>query len=165
MKFTKSNCRIPSVSRAFTLVEVMTALMVFVVIVLIFGTSLPVTRQTSRMNGQYTQAASLCQHKIDQLRGMGYGKLTYTSLKSSGVIDASPTASPFSFTTTDGVASILPNPTTEVRIVDLPASEAPTANVSVAAGTRRVTVTIRWKKTTFETKTSEMSLTALISQQ
>ncbi|HVK03597.1 MAG TPA: type II secretion system protein [Armatimonadaceae bacterium] len=159
MKFARSRRRRGA---AFTLVEVMTAMMVFVVLTLLFATSLPVSRKTARMNGQYTQATSLCQHKIDQLRARGYGGLTYTELKNTGIIDATPITSPYSFRTIDGVGDVLPGAVTEIR-VDAPTS-ADVPISAVRSNTKKVTVTIRWKKTTFETATSEMSLTALITQ-
>lgn len=146
----------------FTLIEVMVALMVFTFGILLFATSLPAAKQASRTNGQYIQASSLCQHKIDQLRGMGYGKLDYTNLKGL-VIDRDKTSQPFSFTEIEQVASILPNATTKVWI-ETPSSQEVSSS-ALRAETKKVTVTIQWKKTTFENKPSEMSLTALIVKQ
>jgi prepilin-type N-terminal cleavage/methylation domain len=146
----------------FTLVEVMIALMVFAFLSLVFATSLPVSRKASRMNSQYTQAANLCQHKIDQLRARGYGGLTYTELKNTGVIDSTPTSAPYSFTGVDGVRSILDSPTTEIRVDTPTTTEVPISNVRSV--TKKVTVTVRWKKTSFGSEVSEMSLTALITQ-
>ena len=46
----------------------------------------------SRMVGNYQQASSLVQHKIDELRSVGYGRLDFTNLRTSGIIDATPRA-------------------------------------------------------------------------
>ena len=53
-----------------------------------FSAMLPMASKASRMVGSYQQAASMVQHKIDQCRAIGYGRLTYSELLTAGVIDA-----------------------------------------------------------------------------
>ena len=125
--------------RGFTLVEVMFALGVMLVLTLIFAACVPVARKAAIMNGQYSQAVSLCQHKIDQLRAIGYGRINYDDMDGL-YVDVSPTTSPYSFTEVDEVASCLIQPTTSVEVV------------KNAADTKKtITVTITWKRLSTET--------------
>lgn len=141
---------IESNNRGFTLIEVMISLMVFVVLTLIFAACVPVAKKASKMNGQYSQAISLCQHKIDQLRAVGAGRVNYSDLAEIRIIDENPSTQPYSFSGVDDVASILPESTT---------------TLSVVYGTDevKVTATVTWKSTNYESKTSRASLSAIIT--
>jgi hypothetical protein len=75
-----------------------------------------------------SRATTLAQLTIEQVRATPYTSLNYTALSGGGVIDASPGSSPFSFTTTDSLASKLPqgtgtltlsNPATDLTRVDV----------------------------------------------
>jgi len=138
-------------SGGFTLVEVMISLMVFVVLTLIFAACVPTARKAAKTNGQYSQAISLCQHKIDQLRAVGYGRITYDELSDAGIIDEARTTQPFSFTGVDDVAAYLPQPTTTLSVDD------------VGTDQLLVTATITWRTTTYESKASTASLSAIIA--
>ena len=81
-------------SAGYTLLEVTLSLFVFAVAVVIFAGTVPTAAKTAYLSGQYAQATSLCQHKIDQARAVGYGRLNYTELSDAGIIDDSPTRSP-----------------------------------------------------------------------
>ena len=138
--------------RGFTLVEVIVSLAVFAAITMIFATSIPLVEKASHVNGQYAQAISLCQHKIDQVRAVGYGRLNYTELSDAGIIDSSPTSQPFSFAVVDDVGDFLPQPQAQMSIVDLTAGKV-----------CRVTVTITWKQAAHTYKTSQLSISALVA--
>jgi len=130
----------------------MIALMVFVVLMLIFASCIPVARKAASANGQYSQAISLCQHKIDQLRAVGYGRADdYNELSDAGIIDDAPSTRPYSFSGVDEVSTYLPNATTSLQIDDSVADQL------------KITVTITWKTTTFETKSSTATLSAMIT--
>jgi len=103
------------------------------------------------MNGEYCQAISLCQHKIDQLRAIGFGRLNYTEMRDAEVVDDSPSNSPYSFVQVDDVDDYLPNPTATVALE------------TVSSKTIRVTVTITWNTHSYEAKTSSVTLQALIA--
>jgi prepilin-type N-terminal cleavage/methylation domain-containing protein len=137
-------------NRGFTLIEVMLSLMVFVVLTLIFAAAVPVAHKTAKMSGQYSQALSLCQHKIDQLRAVGYGRIDYDELSDAGIIDDSPSYPPFSFVGVDQVADCL---------------SQPTATLSLDFGVDEVkaTATITWRSGTDASKTSTASLSAIIA--
>lgn len=138
-------------NKGFTLVEVMISLITFAVLTLIFAATVPLAKKTAHMNGQYAQAISLCQHKIDQLRAVGYGRINYTELSDAGIIDDNPTTSPFSFNEVDQVEEYLPQPNATLNVESLGADKL------------RITASITWRTTTYETKTSTASLTAIIT--
>jgi Sec7-like guanine-nucleotide exchange factor len=129
----------------------MIALMVFTLMTLVFASSILATRMSSKMNSQYGQAISLCQHKIDQLRAVGYGRMSYSELADADIIDETPASAPYYFTQVDEVGTVLTSPTTSIRIED------------AGASTVRITVSITWKQATYGAKTSTASLVALIS--
>ena len=84
-------------NKGFTLIEVMISVMIFALLMVLYATCIPVAKKASVMNGQFAQAISLCQHKIDQMRAVGYGRLDYSDLNDAEIIDDSPTSSPYSF--------------------------------------------------------------------
>ncbi len=102
--------RKPGHRRGYTLIEVALAVFLMGMAVLTFSALYPTAAKSSRMSGNYAQATSAVQHKIDQLRAVGYGRLSYSELRSAGVIDASPNAAPFRFEAVDGLAQDLPAP-------------------------------------------------------
>lgn len=138
--------------RGFTLTEVIIALMVFAILTLIFASCIPVAHKTAKVNGQYSQAISLCQHKIDQLRAVGYGRLTYEELSDAGIIDEAPLFSPYSFVEVDQVGSYLSQPNATLSIQTIGTDQI------------KATATITWKRTMYEDKTSSASLSAIITK-
>lgn len=135
----------------FTLIEVMISLMVLLTLTFIFAACVPMAKKTSKVNGQYSQALSLCQHKLDQMRAYGYGKITYSEM-SPLLIDSGKPGLPWTFTQVDSVQEILIDPQTSINVVD-PGNDKEL----------KVTVTISWKNTAYEGKRSEASLSAIIA--
>jgi hypothetical protein len=122
---------------------------------LIFGTAIPLSEKAAMVNGEYAQAMSICQHKIDQLRGLGYTNIkSYTALHTAGIVDDSPTVSPYSFAAADSLSTTLINPTATITIADM------TGQANKVA---QVTVTLTWKAATYGTKTCTLTLYALIA--
>jgi prepilin-type N-terminal cleavage/methylation domain-containing protein len=144
--------------RGFTLVEVVMSLVVFSLLVVIFAACVPLSQQSSSANGQYSQAMSLCQHKIDQCRAIGWGRLNYTELKNAGIIDTAPTTSPFTFEDVDTVTTFLPQATATLKVEDL----SQTIGGTTVTYTK-VTVTITWKNLTYKTKTSTATAAGYIA--
>lgn len=147
----------------FTLIEVLVALVLVGAIVLIFGGSVIVADRAAHLNAQYAQAISIAQHKIDQMRAIGYGRVwdtvndrpNYTEMNDAGIVDDSPTASPFSFKLSDEVQSYLPNATATIKVEKVTIS-------SVTAV--KATVTVIWTpKTHTPTNQSKLALTALLT--
>jgi prepilin-type N-terminal cleavage/methylation domain-containing protein len=144
-------------NRGFTLIEVMISMMVLVVLAMIYTACMPAAKKAGQVNGQYSQAISLCQHKIDQLRAAGFGKINYTELSDGGIIDDAPTVSPFHFDEVDEVSTYLPPPITQARAIVTVTDSDPSDEQL------QVTVTVTWKNATYQAKTSTMSLTATIA--
>lgn len=123
--------------RGFTLVEVMFSLIVLLMMTFVFAACFPLADRQATYASNYAQATFLAQHKIDELRTAGYDQLNYSSLISEGVIDAAPTTSPYSFTSTDNLTSFFPNGSTGTITV--------VADPNAPAGTEDdVTVTVTW---------------------
>ena len=89
--------------RGFTIFEVALALTIFMMMTLMFAAVFPVAVRGAQQGNNYNQAALLAQHKIDQLRTAGFSNLDHADLVRLGVIDASPSTSPFSFTAIDNL--------------------------------------------------------------
>lgn len=136
----------------FTLLEIVMALFVMGTIALIFAGVVPTASKMAHMNGQYAQAASLCQHKIDQMRAFGFGRLTYAELNGF-IIDSTPSTAPYSFKQIDEVALFLPDPTATINVEAVPGE----------THALKVTATITWKTARHQTHTSTMSVSALIT--
>lgn len=145
-------------TRGFTLVEVMIALFIFSLLMVMFTSSLLVAKSASTMNGQYAQAISLAQHKMDQLRAVGYGGLTYSELSALGIIDAAPTTTPYSFVSAsndDQVPNYIPHPVKAT--VDIQAY-GPDPRVKV------ITITIVWKSNAKRANNSQVTIYGQIAQ-
>jgi len=104
------------------------------------------------MNGNYAQALSLCQHKIDQMRAVGYGRLDYASLTNAGIIDPNPSAQPYTFATVDSLASFFPAYGGAITVEDY------------AAGLKRVTVQVSWQGCGTKQTEGAYTLVALIAK-
>ncbi len=147
MRYSKFRKRL-----GFTLVEAAVSMMMVAAAAGVFFALLPMSFKTGKMVGSYQQASSLLQHKVDQMRGVGYGRLTYAELKDAGIIDASPSVQPYSFKTVDGLNSIYVGSTATVTISDY--------NATV----RRVTVNLVWSGSAIQQGRGDMTVTALIAK-
>jgi len=131
---------------AFTLLEVVLAMTIFMMMTLVFAAVFPITVQAAHYSNNYTQAALLAQHKIDQLRSAGINNLNYTNLNGLGIVDtnASATGPTYTFTSVDNLTSFFPAGTTgTIKISDYSTlsnvtNPPPTGNVYIA------TVTLTW---------------------
>jgi len=152
-----SNCmyalRKAKTDAGFTLMEVMVSLFVMTLIVLMFAATLPMAAKSSKMNGNYAQAMSLCQHKIDQMRSVGYGALTYSGLRTAEIIDASPTSLPYSFQQMDSLSSYFTSATGTINV----------QSHSTHTNVRIVTVRVQWTGTGARQTAGTCELVALIA--
>jgi len=140
----------------FTLLEVMISIFILTAIALMFASAIPAAKKSATLNGQYAQATSLCQHKIDQLRAIGPGRMmTFGDLFEAGIIDQTPTAAPYSFVAADSISNYLPNPTATLTI----------QSVSGEPNALKATVTITWQPAIHQAHSSRMSVTAIITNQ
>jgi hypothetical protein len=92
----------------FSLIETMIAVMALSFTVLVFGAIFPAASRMRQKSENVARATTLAHQKLEQLRGLDYGSLNRDDLHTAGIIDASPTSSPFSITAASGLASALP---------------------------------------------------------
>jgi prepilin-type N-terminal cleavage/methylation domain-containing protein len=138
--------------RGFTLAEVALSLIVFAMMSLVFSAVFPIAIKSAHYSNYYSQAALIAQHKIDQMRSAGFGKLDCTDLVSLGIVDnvTNECGPSYSFAQADnlsgsnGQAGFFPAGTTgTISIVDystLPnvSNPPPAGNVYI------VTVNVTW---------------------
>jgi type II secretory pathway pseudopilin PulG len=139
-------------SSGFTLLEAVIAIFVLGATATVFFAMVPTATKTGKMVGNHQQAASLVQHKIDQLRGIGYGRLTYSEMRDAGVIDPAPGASPYSFKTVDGLDDIYITPDATITIEDY------------STEIKLVTVTLKWTGSHAQQGNGALSAKALIGK-
>ena len=131
------------------LVEVLLAMLVFLMIALMFGAAIPAATRGTRYSGNFQQAISVVQHKLDQLREADYSRLNPTEMDARNIIDSTGTCSTSGSTTTcyyttqDGIVSAFGAGAVGTIVV------SPfTPSLIVASGEYTllsVTVTLTWK--------------------
>jgi len=98
--------------RGFTIAEVALALIVFAMMTILFAAVIPMTMRGAQYSGNYSQAALLTQHKMDQIHSAGHSRLSQTSLAGNNIIDQNQpqgfpvntgTGTMYSFTTADAL--------------------------------------------------------------
>lgn len=72
----------------FTLIEVTLALVVFAMMTVLFAAVFPMATRGAQYGGNYTQAAMIAQHKMDQIRSAGFSSLDQGHLTNLSIIDA-----------------------------------------------------------------------------
>jgi type II secretory pathway pseudopilin PulG len=84
----------PRSPRAFTITEVVLSLLIVLFMVVMVAAVVPSSLRTSRYSADFSQAASLVQHKINQLQDAGYNGMNGPNLGGSGlaIVDGSPSA-------------------------------------------------------------------------
>lgn len=145
--------RQPKFRRAYTLIEVTVAVFLMTMGVLAFAALYPSAAYSSRMSGNHTQAISEVQHKIDQLRAVGYGRLTYAELRDAGIIDANPATQPWRYDGVDQLSTLLPQPVGTISVAD------------AGSNLRRITVTLRWTGAPKKAMEGSHDVTILIANQ
>lgn len=139
-------------SRGFTWIEILAAVFVIGITAMIFGAVFPMAAKTQAMAANHQQALGIAQHKIDQLRAVGYGRLTYTELKNAGIIDSTTTTSPYRYTTVDDLASLYPTAVGTIAVTDF------------STTIRQVTVTLTWSNSARRPGNGTLSLSALVAK-
>ncbi len=155
---TSRRARRRSSIRGFTIAEVALAMIILAMMTLMFAAVFPMAVRGAQYSSNYAQAATLAQHKMDQLRSAGFSRLfTPTgdnSLTSLNIIDAVNADGSYDFTTADALINdgvthgyFPPGSVGTVTIVDY--ADTPTG---AAAGAPHktlayVTVTLVWTNT------------------
>lgn len=105
--------------RGVGLVDLLVTVFLLGVAGAIFSATLPSGFRCSRQAQDYKIATAIAQRKMEQMRSMGYESLTQPLLRSAGAIDISPDHSPYSFTSTDGLAQQLTGGSGELAVEDV----------------------------------------------
>ncbi|MBS1715784.1 MAG: hypothetical protein JST30_15765 [Armatimonadetes bacterium] len=134
------------------MLEVLIAILALGTAATVFAAYLPTAMNTGHMVGQYQQASSIVQHKIDQLRSVGYGRLTYDQLLAAGIIDESPKTAPYSFQKADKIDDHYVGTTATIS-VDPYSSDV-----------KQVTVTLKWTGGVAKPSEGNLTVTALIAK-
>lgn len=97
-------------SRGTTLIEVMAAVFVLMMTITAAGALFPLSSVLRDRSGGFSQAASIAQHKVEQIRHLDAGSIKPARLLTLGIIDADdPTSSGgagvFRFTEADKLSS------------------------------------------------------------
>ncbi len=119
----------------------------------LFASLYPTAAVNAHKSGQYAQAIGVVQHKVNQLRALGYGRLTYAELRAAGVVDAEPTSSPYAFTGPTGPGQSLCDAVGSITI------EAAGPALS------RVTVRLQWQSSSTRSVESSHEVIALIANE
>jgi type II secretory pathway pseudopilin PulG len=141
-------------AHGFTLMEVAMALAVFIMMTVMFAAVFPMVARGSQFSGNYSQAAMLAEHKVDQIRSLGFAKLDYNGLNAQGVIDSMttpPSGLPATYTFT-GVDNLVTSGSTtgffppgSVGTITVQDYSAFNPSAGIAAGqVDYVTITITW---------------------
>ncbi len=100
--------------RGFTMMEVVFAMVIFLMMVLVFAAVFPLAVTASKYSNNYNQAVMIAQHKVDQIRQLGGSALTLTAanLTNLGIVNSGSCAADSNsgfactFTNTDNIADI-----------------------------------------------------------
>jgi len=118
----------------------MLGIYILAILGLMFAATTMAAVMSRSMADERTKATSIVNRQLESIKAVGYGNLTFTSLYYYGLIQSSPTISPFSFTnvgsTTDRVSALLPSGTGTVAVTD------------ASTTMRLVTVTVSWESRT-----------------
>jgi hypothetical protein len=136
----------------FTIIEVAVAMFALLGGSLMFTALVTMAAKSGKMVGNHQQAVSIVQHKVDQLRAVGYGRLNHEELSEAGIVDPSPTSLPFEFDLVDQLDTFFPNPVGTVQVEE------------VGPTTRRVIVTLRWSGSSTRQGDGELSVISYISK-
>ncbi len=151
--------------RAFTLVEVMFALFIFVMMALMFSAVIPTAARSSKFGNSYIQAATIAQHKVDQLQAAGYTQVYGAGAALQGLnitenagttTGTAPNATlTASFTTEDNLLSYFPAGATGTIVIT---PWAPSWNAARSEYTiLQAVVTVRWRDATRQQSEYKMS--------
>lgn len=134
------------------MLEMIFAIFLIASAAMMFSAMIPPAVKSERMMANHQQATSLLQHKIDQLRGVGYGRLTYAEMLDAGIIDASPSSSPYRFTTVDRLTDYYKTATGTIAVSNFDANN------------RQVVLTLTWTGASHKQGNGSLTVTALIAR-
>jgi type II secretory pathway pseudopilin PulG len=139
--------------KGFTLLEEVIGIFIVAMVAIMVAAMFPLAHAASKINGNHAQAISLAQHKIDQMRAVGYGRLNHDDLEDAEIIDNNPQTQPFEFDSVDQLSTYLPNSSGIIKINDY------------STGLKQVQVTITWQSVGKKQTAGTYTLTALIAKE
>jgi Tfp pilus assembly protein PilV len=139
--------------RGVSLIDVVFSTMLMALAVLLFTALYPTSARSARMTADYAQASVVLQHKVDQMRAMGYGRLNYAQMLNAGVIDASPTTQPFRFEVADQLSTSFWSPIGTISFS------------TVSTDLLRATVRLEWLSAPGRTQRSSHQVEVLIANE
>lgn len=113
------------------MIEALVGIFIVCLVALIFTASMTLGSRSTRLMRNMDEAASIFQHKSDELRAVGYGRLDAADLLAAGIIDSAQGPS-YSFTLADGVSAQLPSGLGTITLSD------------ATKDVKRVTISISW---------------------
>ncbi len=137
--------------RAFTLAEVIIALMALSMMVVIFGALYPLGLRMNADARNRSEAVAIAQKTLESVKFGGYNSLTYSSLLANGVIDNTKSSSPYSITSADSSSKL--NPASR-----LPSGTGSLTVTDSAFDVKKVVVTVNWVDVRKATQTVSMSM-------
>lgn len=129
----------------FGLTDAIASIMLLAIVGAVFAALFPSSFSCSAQAREYKLATAIAQRKMEQLRALEYESLTQPVLRAGGMIDESPTISPYSFTVVDRVSEQLPGGTGTITIS------------STASDQRCVRVTVQWTARNGRTRSVQLT--------
>lgn len=123
----------PRSRRGSTMIDVLVTAFLLAMAGIVFGAAFPSGFSCSRKAQSYKLAAAIAQRKMEQLRSLNYESLTYAHLRAAGAIDASPSVSPYEFTSTDSIGTHLAGGAGQIEVDD------------ITSTLRRARITVSWR--------------------
>lgn len=156
--------------RAFSIIEVVLSLIVLMFMVILVAAVIPTSLRNTRYSADFSQAASLVQHKINQFQDAGYFAINGPTLGQNGleIVDGTPgspannlhgsQSATFEFTDTDKLWQYFNggmdssgnrvtgshSPRGYIYISPYEPSQYDNASLGIKYGLVRVTITIQW---------------------
>jgi Tfp pilus assembly protein PilV len=115
--------------RGMTLVEILIAAVLMVLTVTAAMAMFPMTNLLRNKSGNYSRASTLIARKLEQVRTLRSDQITYNGLRAAAIIDAGD-VQPYKFTTTDGLASEMPEAKGTITVTN-PGTQLVTVDVTV----------------------------------
>lgn len=139
--------------RGFSLAEEILGIFLIAMLATIVVAVYPMAGASSKINGNQAQAISLAQHKIDQLRAVGFGRFGYSDLLAAEIIDATPNTAPFKFNTIDALGTYLNGASGTITFT------------TISTTLTQADVTITWNASGRKQTAGTYTLTAIIAKE
>ncbi|HLO99216.1 MAG TPA: prepilin-type N-terminal cleavage/methylation domain-containing protein, partial [Fimbriimonas sp.] len=138
--------------RGFTWIEILVSIAVIVLAGGIMFATLPISAKSQVSADRYLEASGLVQRKVDQMRSLGYGRLSETELTTAGIAGAKVSTDKYSFTSDDAGLTTFSNGTGTITISDF------------SSTIKQIQVDFSWKDSGGQATPRSLSVTTLIAK-